>query len=132
MIPSIFPAILTIIWIPWQIKDSVSPLFNINILTLPESWKTVKHQNDSNTYHSWGLGTISRNLEKRFDELEIRGRIKTIQTTGLLKLVRILRSVLETRGNSITQTPEKNYQFELIWKTHNEQNNEFFLSQRFV
>ena len=31
------------------------------------------------------LRTISKNLEKRFSELEIRGRIETVQTTALLK-----------------------------------------------
>ena len=31
------------------------------------------------------LGTISKNLEKRVDQLEIRERIETIQTTAVLK-----------------------------------------------
>ena len=38
------------------------------------------------------LGTVPKSLE----ELEIRGRIETIQTTALLRSVRILRRVLET------------------------------------
>ena len=42
------------------------------------------------------VGTISKNQEKKsLDELEIRGRIETIQNTSLLKSVRILRRVLE-------------------------------------
>ena len=42
------------------------------------------------------LGTVLKGLEKRLDELEIRGRIETIQTTELLKSARIPRRVLET------------------------------------
>ena len=37
-----------------------------------------------------------KNLEKRLNGLEIRGRIETIQSTALLKLARILRRVLGT------------------------------------
>ena len=35
------------------------------------------------------LGTVSKNLEKRLDELEVSGRIETIQTTALLKSARV-------------------------------------------
>ena len=42
------------------------------------------------------LGTIPKGIEKRLGLLQIRGRIKTIQTTSCLKSVRILRRVLQT------------------------------------
>ena len=42
------------------------------------------------------LAMIPRGLEKSLDELDIRGRIETIQTTALLRLAGILRRVLET------------------------------------
>ena len=45
------------------------------------------------------LGTVSKNLEKSVEELKIRGRIGTIQTTALLGTARIVRRVLETIGN---------------------------------
>ena len=41
------------------------------------------------------LGMVLKGLEKKLEELEIRGRIKTFQTTGLLRLAKILRRVLE-------------------------------------
>ena len=41
------------------------------------------------------LGTITKGLE----DLEIGGWVETIQTTALLRTARILRRVLETRGN---------------------------------
>ena len=41
-------------------------------------------------------GTVFKNVRKRLEELEIRGRTDTIQTTELLRLARILRRVLET------------------------------------
>ena len=41
------------------------------------------------------FGTVPKGLEKGLVGLEIRGRIKTIQTTALLRSARILRRVLE-------------------------------------
>ena len=42
------------------------------------------------------LLTVPKNLEKRLNEMEIWGRTATTQSTALLKLVRILRRILET------------------------------------
>ena len=41
------------------------------------------------------LGTIAKELKRHLEELEIRGKIKTIQTTEWVKSARILRRVLE-------------------------------------
>ena len=43
-----------------------------------------------------------KSLEKILRELDIRRRIKTTQTTSLLKSARILRIVLETRGDLLS------------------------------
>ena len=45
------------------------------------------------------LGTDIKELIKGIEDLEIRGRVKTIQTTVILRLTRILRKVLETWGD---------------------------------
>ena len=42
------------------------------------------------------LGIITKGLLKGLEELEIGGRVETIQTTALLRTARILRRVLET------------------------------------
>ena len=42
------------------------------------------------------LGTITKGLLKRLEDLEIGGRVETIKTTALLRTARILRRVLET------------------------------------
>ena len=42
------------------------------------------------------LETVPKNLEKRQEQLEINGKIETIQTKALLWWARILRRVLET------------------------------------
>ena len=42
------------------------------------------------------FGTVTKGLLKGLEDLEIGGRVETIQTTALLKTVRILRRVLET------------------------------------
>ena len=42
------------------------------------------------------LGTVPRGLESGLELLDIGGRIETIHTTAFLRLVGILRRVLET------------------------------------
>ena len=55
------------------------------------------------------LGTVTKGLEKRLDELDITEGIETIQTTAVLKSAWILRRVLEIWRNF--QLPK------LKWKT---------------
>ena len=42
------------------------------------------------------FGTVTKGLLKGLEDLEVGGRVDTIQTTALLRTVRILRRVLET------------------------------------
>ena len=42
------------------------------------------------------LSTVTEGLVSGLENLEIRGRVETIQTTTFLRSVRILRRVLET------------------------------------
>ena len=42
------------------------------------------------------FGTITKGLLKGLEDLEVGGRVETIQTTTLLRTARILRRVLET------------------------------------
>ena len=42
------------------------------------------------------FGTVTKGLLKRLEDLEVGGRVETIQTTALLKTARILRRVLES------------------------------------
>ena len=42
------------------------------------------------------LGTVTKGLVQGLDDLEIPGRVETIQTSALLRSARILRRVLET------------------------------------
>ena len=58
------------------------------------------------------LGTIIKGLLKGLEDLEVSGRVETIQTTALLRTARILRRVLET----CCQTPVKDHQLTLMWK----------------
>ena len=43
------------------------------------------------------FGTVTKELLKGLEELEVGGRMETIQTTALLRTARILRRVLEIR-----------------------------------
>ena len=45
------------------------------------------------------FGTVSKGLLKGLENLEVVGRVKTIQTTALLRMARILRRVLEIWGD---------------------------------
>ena len=42
------------------------------------------------------FGTITKGLLKGLEDLELGGRVRTIQRTALLRTARILRRVLET------------------------------------
>ena len=42
------------------------------------------------------LGSVTKGLIKGLEDLEIRGRVETIQTTPLLRSARKLRRLLET------------------------------------
>ena len=55
------------------------------------------------------FGTVTKGLLKGLEDLEIGGRVETIQTTALLKTARILRRVLETWGDLLS--------LNLQWKT---------------
>ena len=48
------------------------------------------------------IKTVSKGSAKRLEELEIRGRIDTIQTTVFLRSARILRRVLESWRNLLS------------------------------
>ena len=55
------------------------------------------------------FGTVTKGLLKGLEELEVGGRVETIQTTTLLRTARILRRVLETWGDLLS--------LRLQWKT---------------
>ena len=48
------------------------------------------------------LGTITKGLLKGLEDLEVGGRVETIQTTALIRTARILRRVLETWGDLLS------------------------------
>ena len=48
------------------------------------------------------FGTVTKWLLKGLEELEVGGRVETIQTTALLRMSRILRRVLETWGDLLS------------------------------
>ena len=55
------------------------------------------------------LGTITKGLLKGLEDLEVGGRVETIQMIALLRTAGILRRVLETRGDLLS--------LRLQWKT---------------
>ena len=48
------------------------------------------------------FGTVTKGLLKRLEDLEVGGRVETIQTTALLRTARILRRALETWGDLLS------------------------------
>ena len=48
------------------------------------------------------FGTVTKGLLKGLEDLEVGGRVETIQTTTLLRTARILRRVLETWGELLS------------------------------
>ena len=55
------------------------------------------------------FGTVTKGLLKGLDDLEVGGRVETIQTTALLRMARIL-SPGDLRRLAVSQTPGKNHQ----------------------
>ena len=47
------------------------------------------------------LGTVTKSM-KGVEDLEIRGRLETIQTTTLLRSARILKRILDTSGDLLS------------------------------
>ena len=62
------------------------------------------------------LGIVSKSLERRLEELEIRERDEAIQTTALLRSVRI---PWDLRKFTVAQISVKDHQFKLVWKYDN-------------
>ena len=48
------------------------------------------------------LGTVTKWLLKGLEDLEVGGRVETIQTTALLRTASIMRRVLETWGDLLS------------------------------
>ena len=58
--------------------------------------KTMEHEGDNYANCDWCLWHGNKGLLKGLEDLEVGGRMETIQTTALLKTATILRRVLET------------------------------------
>ena len=65
------------------------------------------------------IGTVTKGLLKGLEDLEVGGRVDTIQITTLFRTAGELRSVLEIWGDllKLTQTLAKDHQLKLMWKT---------------
>ena len=48
------------------------------------------------------FGTVTKELLKGLEDLEVGGQVETLQTTALFKTARILGRVLETRGDLLS------------------------------
>ena len=66
------------------------------ILPSQRTKKAVEHENDSDTNCGWCTWNGPQRQKRGLKELEIEGRIETIQAIELLRSARILRRVLET------------------------------------
>ena len=61
------------------------------------------------------FGIVTKGLLKGLEDLEVGGRVETIQTTALLRTARILRrSPGDLRRLAVTQTPVKNHRLTLM------------------
>ena len=60
--------------------------------------------------------TVTKRLVQGLKDLEIRGRVETIQSTALIRLTGGLR-VLETWGDLLSLAPVENHLLTMEWKT---------------
>ena len=63
------------------------------------------------------LGTVTKGLVQRLEDLEIRGEVETIQTTALVRLAKILLVLEDLRTLAFALTPVENHQLMLVWRT---------------
>ena len=78
------------------IKESEKRDKYLDLAREQKNKKTMEHEGDGDTNCGWCTWKILKGLVKRLEDLEIRGQLEAIQTIGLLRLVRILKRVLET------------------------------------
>ena len=63
------------------------------------------------------LGTVTKGLIKRLEDLEIRGQVETIQITAIIEISQNTeKSPGDLRRFAVTQTPVKDHQLMLMWK----------------
>ena len=77
------------------------------------------------------FGTVTKGLFKGLEDLEVGGRVETIQTTVLLRTARIQSRVLETWRDLLSfklqgKTICKNWCEKLKWVNNNNDNNNAF------
>ena len=63
------------------------------------------------------FGTITKGLLKGRVDLEVGGRVETIQLTALLRTAKILIIVLETWGDCGHSNSNEKHHLILMWKT---------------
>ena len=61
-----------------------------------ESYKTNNNNNNNNYNNYNNYNNNNKRLLKGLEDLEVGGRVETIQTPALLRKARIVRRVLET------------------------------------
>ena len=74
----------------------------INTKNLLENEKTIEHKLTVIPIVIGALGTVTQGLVQRMKDLEISGRVETMQTTALLRSTKILRSVLKIWGDLLS------------------------------
>ena len=73
------------------------------------------------------LGTITKGLLKGLEDLEVGGRVETIQMTALLRTARILRRVLETSGDLLSLRLHENSSANADVKNSNEKKYKWYM-----
>ena len=64
------------------------------------------------------FGTVTKGLLKGLEGWEVGGRVETIQNDGIIEDDQNTeKSPGDLRKLDVTQTPVKNYQLTLMWKT---------------
>ena len=64
------------------------------------------------------LGTISKSLERRLEEMEIKGRISDHLNYSIVKIGWNTEKGPGDLRFAVIQIPVKNHQLKLVWKTH--------------
>ena len=65
----------------------------------------MEHEGDNYRIVIGYFGRVTKGLLQELEDLEVGGRVETIQTTALLRSARILKSVLKTCHSNSSERP---------------------------
>ena len=79
----------------------------------------MEHESEGDTKCNCALGTVTKGLEPRLEDLEIRGQVETIQNDCIIDIGQNTKKSPGDLRLAVTQPSMEHNQLTLVWKTRN-------------